>query len=301
MSCLSPIKAYKTIDGRVLFGEKKNNDITHNLLLPCRGCLFCRTESQYEWLTRLMCEKHMNQHCYFLTLTYNDNHLPDDYSFNYSDVQKFLKRVRSHFLDEAITFYVVGEYGEENGRPHYHLLVFGFNLYDKDPCGSSSFTGDTRYRSKLLDKLWGLGYTEVGSVTPQSIGYVIGYIQKRITGDMAQDHYSICNADTGEIISRVPEFSHMSLKRPIGKSYYQAYQNEIINNDRIVFDNITYKVPRYFDYLTKRYNPEKFEEILYNRLLKLRKVDPYEFSPERMRIKAEIKQIHLDRKTKKYV
>lgn len=67
----------------------------------------------------------------FVTLTYNDSHLPKD-GVNKKHVQLFKKRFKvlisrkiSIDAGKNIKFLFASEYGSKNGRPHYHGLVYG--------------------------------------------------------------------------------------------------------------------------------------------------------------------------------
>ena len=58
----------------------------------------------------------------FVTLTYDDEHLPGDQCLDHRDFQLFMKRLRKRFPSR---FFMCGEYGGLNGRPHYHSILFG--------------------------------------------------------------------------------------------------------------------------------------------------------------------------------
>ena len=65
----------------------------------------------------------------FVTLTYDDDHLPEYNSLNYKHFQDFMKRLRkSH---NGVRFYMCGEYGEDFSRPHYHALLFNCFFPDR--------------------------------------------------------------------------------------------------------------------------------------------------------------------------
>jgi hypothetical protein len=40
------------------------------------------------------------------------------------DLDLFLKRLRSYYLDEKLRYYAISEYGPTSFRPHWHLLLF---------------------------------------------------------------------------------------------------------------------------------------------------------------------------------
>lgn len=97
--------------------------------MPCGRCLACKQALAKGWALRLRLEKETSDNVDFLTLTYDEEHVPrivehGHYCFRYSDVQSFLKRLRAS-LDCRIRFFATGEYGEQfTKRPHYHLIIF---------------------------------------------------------------------------------------------------------------------------------------------------------------------------------
>lgn len=146
MNCLHPMSL------RDKFGFVKQ--------VPCGRCLACRQNHAKMWALRLRFEMTQHSDGSFLTLTYDDEHLPSEGLLNYPDVQKFFKRLRKDIEPVKVKFFCVGEYGETYGRPHYHVILFGLDfLYD--------------YQS-----IWPYGFVKAGSVTPASIGYVSGYCVK---------------------------------------------------------------------------------------------------------------------------
>lgn len=138
--------------------------------VPCGRCYGCMRMRCNGWVFRHLCELAVTDTAHFVTLTYNDDNLPfapnGNPCFCKSDVQKFLKRLRKwlsvYYPDSHIKYHVASEYGDTFGRPHYHMLVYGFpNLPD------------------ALDQIpisWGLGNVDIGSVTEASIRYVVEYI-----------------------------------------------------------------------------------------------------------------------------
>ena len=110
----------------------------------------------------------------------------------------FLKRLRRAYPDAVIRYFGCGEYGEELGRPHYHLCIFGFDFPDK--VFHKMSCGFKLYRSETLNKLWSHGHCLIGALTFESAGYVARYCTKKVTGALADDHYK----------GRTPEFALIS-------------------------------------------------------------------------------------------
>ena len=75
------------------------------------------------WALRCMHEAKLHDRNCFVTLTYDDLHLPPHGSLRYRDIQLFHKKLRRRV--GAFRFFLCGEYGEQLGRPHYHACYFG--------------------------------------------------------------------------------------------------------------------------------------------------------------------------------
>lgn len=88
-----------------------------------------------------------------------------------------MKRLRKN-TGCPIRYFVCGEYGDTNGRPHYHAIIFGYDWPDKRRHSSGS-RGDALYTSKKLDEQWSHGACYIGNVSPDSCGYVARYVMKK--------------------------------------------------------------------------------------------------------------------------
>lgn len=218
--------------------------------LPCGRCVGCRLERSRQWATRIMFESQFHSKSCFLTLTYSDENLPYPPSLNYRDFQLFLKRYRKEV--GSLRFFVCGEYGDLTARPHFHACIFGHDFDDKVIFDVRP-SGHSLYRSPLLERLWPLGISSIGSLTFESAAYVARYVLKKVTGDAAEDHYSRIDVDTGEVFHVEPEFARMSLKPGIGSSWFEKYNSQVYGeNDFVIVNGHTCKPPRYFDKLLRR-------------------------------------------------
>lgn len=151
----------------------------------CGQCMPCRVNHRRRWTVRLLLEALTHSASFFVTLTYAPEHLPEGGTLVIRDYQLFLKRLRN--AGEVFRYYLCGEYGEQNFRPHYHAALFGLRDY------------------RVVEHCWRLGGVHVGDVTAESAHYMLGYITKRMT-----------NAGDSRLAGRHPEFSRMSLKPGIG-------------------------------------------------------------------------------------
>lgn len=234
----------------------------------------------------------------FVTLTYETSKVPPFGSLYYPHVQDFLKRLRYAHGDKGpIRYFVVGEYGSLNLRPHYHALLFGVGFPDQKQF--SKRNGVTLYSSKTLDRIWTHGFTTVGEVTFESAAYCARYSLKKVTGDRASDHYRTVDSSTGEVGFRTPEFCHMSLKNGgIGFGFMQKYQRDIYPDGMVVQRGGRYgKTPRYYDKKFKDLDPDQAEALAMERELRAyeRRMDNTE---ERLAVKQEVAEARLKFKTR---
>lgn len=255
MNCYKPVVAFKPLDGGpVSFSERKNH---REIKLPCGGCIGCRIRRREEWAVRLYCESKMHANNHFITLTYSPENMPSDMSLRYVDVQKWLRAMRQKH--GPFRFFCVGEYGEKYSRPHYHVLTFGLDLPDLVK-SNSVFSKSDIFGSESVDRFWKHGFSSIGEVTYASARYCAVYVTKRISGDLAEDHYLRVNPDTGELHRVVPEFGNMSLKPGIGQSWIEKYWPEVYvsGNPGIMIDGKAKPVPRYFDKWMEANHPDIF-------------------------------------------
>lgn len=243
MRCFYPVQAYKPDDGgKLVFSERAGYSA---LSISCGQCVGCRLKRSLGWAVRCMHECQMHEFSSFVTLTYNDESVPHDGSLRYSDFQLFMRRVRRRFPD--VRFYMAGEYGEENSRPHYHAILFGVHFGDRYPWRKSP-AGFPLFRSETLDALWAHGAAEIGDASFESAGYVARYCMKKVNGKKADEHYQRVSAD-GEVYWLKPEFAHMSLKPGIGYTWFEKFKKDIFPRDFVVVNGNKVAVPKYYDKL----------------------------------------------------
>lgn len=99
--------------------------------VPCGTCPDCRNSYYSSLLQRCIVEA-MTSYVYFITLTYDDKHLPslllNGQRFFFSDyqhIQDMFKRFRANVsLGRDFRYLHVNEYGTDKHRPHHHLIIF---------------------------------------------------------------------------------------------------------------------------------------------------------------------------------
>lgn len=230
MACHYPIAAWRALEPNkdtgkypVVFSPPKHiRKEAESLNLPCGKCVGCRADQAMMWSIRAYHESTSHLANSFLTLTYDDDHLPWDGKISKPDLQNFFKRMRHHY---KLRYIACGEYGELTRRPHYHAIIFG---QDFDEAGFCSRLDENSYTNSFLEKTWGLGHVMVAPCNLASIMYVCGYVNKKI-GDV----------DTFSLASRRPYIGHDWLKR---------YSDDIRRTGCVVISGRKFVVPqRYLD------------------------------------------------------
>lgn len=179
-----------------------------------------------------------------VTLTYDDAHLPSDGSLVRREFPLFMRRLRK--AGATARYFHCGEYGDVNGRPHYHGALFGFDFADKE-LGPPSQSGAEQWTSRELDGLWGRGLATVGCLNFESAAYIARYVTKKITGRAAEGHYSRLDDATGEVFQVEPEFATMSRRPGIARGWFEKYASEVFPSDEVIVRGRACKPPRYYD------------------------------------------------------
>lgn len=221
--------------------------------LPCGQCVGCRLERSRQWAMRCLHEKRLHRDNCFVTLTYDEEHLPVGGTLVKRDLQLFMKRLRNE-RGKGVRFYACGEYGDINRRPHYHAILFNVAFPDRRHFQTSK-AGHRLDVSKELAAIWGNGHCLIGDVTFDSAAYVARYVMKKVTGDRAASHYDVVDGD-GVVHARLPEFTLMSRRPGIGMGWYVKYGDETYRHDSVIVRGREVRPPRYYDGKLELTNPE---------------------------------------------
>lgn len=214
---------------------------------------------------RCLHEAKLHENNCFITLTYSDEHLPNDRSLHYRDFQLFMKKLRKKF-GSKIRFYMCGEYGEKFDRPHFHACIFGFDFPDRKYWKQTG-SGSKLYRSEELEKLWKYGFSSIGDVNFESAAYVARYIMKKVTGQGKHDqHYKFTDLSTGEVLEKKPEFNKMSLKPGIGYEWFKKYKSDVYPHDYVIINGRKVRPPKYYDLKYSKESPYEWEEVQQKRI-----------------------------------
>lgn len=200
MKCISPVYVRKV-------GQ----------FVPCGKCAFCIKKSIDSWCLRLSHEMEVSSSAFFITLTYDNEHLPPGEELSKRDLQLFIKRLRK--VNPGIRYFAIGEYGTEKGRPHYHAIIF--NLIDLD----------------LITRSWcdpsgaPIGHVVGDRATLGRIRYMVEY--------MALPQVDNGKAKAFRIMSRRPGIGFNYVKR--WKYFHRARSDSVV----YVFDSPN-AMPRYY-------------------------------------------------------
>lgn len=212
----------------------------------------------------------VDQAC-FITLTYSDEHMPENRSLNKREFQLFTKRLRKT-LDRKIQFLACGEYGPKTFRPHYHALIFGDD-FSFDRRYVPTKTGK-HFRSETLLKAWGKGFIDIEDMTWSNANYVAGYTMKKLAAEYKQlragglvdrSTWSAPDPETGEVHQVEAQFALMSRgvknKGGLGWEWFQRFWTDVYPSDEVILQGKKYRPPHYYDYLLKKQQPGLYAEI----------------------------------------
>ena len=112
-----------------------------------------------------MLESTCHKFSHFVTLTYKEETVPPELSRD--DASKFLHYFRKKF--GSFRFFLVGEYGEISGRPHFHAIIYTHK--------------DAAAVSEACEVSWGrkFGFFSVGHSFESAVAhYCSGYVTKKL-------------------------------------------------------------------------------------------------------------------------
>lgn len=217
----------------------------------------------------------------FVTLTLREH----QDSLDHRQWQLFAKRARRKV--GPFRFYMAGEYGELNARPHYHACLFGVDFHDKVYAGRSP-GGAKLYSSETLEALWGLGFTSLGEVTFESAAYVARYVMKKVTGESADGHY----------LGREPEYCRSSTGgrsglRGIGHSWFARYgETDVLRDCKVLVNGVRAAAPRYYRKLLRERFPTEVKLVQHAQGIARIGVD-MDDGPSRLEAKAKVLDARL--------
>lgn len=234
------------------------------MLVPCGHCDLCLNRKTLDFTTRCDIETSLSHNSAFITLTYNNDHLPVNNSLYKHVAQRWIKRCRKFLSDrgydgQSFKYFIVGEYGSKSGRPHYHAIIWNLpddyvssfsdtwhaykNLCDETWCNKYRLYGDDGkcLRNENGGFVFGIdsyGFVYIGDTSRDSIRYCAKYMRK---GSVTPDG---CE----------PPFRLYSYKPTIGfefcdqwREWYRNHPHETeISYTRLDGTLVTVPIPAYF-------------------------------------------------------
>jgi len=197
-----------------------------------------------------------------------------------------MKRLRKHFTDREVRFYMCGEYGPLNQRPHYHACLFNVDFRsDRVPSGRSG-SGHVFYDSPLLSRLWSHGRVSVQDLSRETALYTAGYITKKILGPNSERAYDQVDSD-GVVTPRRPEYAAMSTRPGIGARWFLRFSRDVYPHDFAIGDGRRFAPPRYYDKLMRRAKEDCMDDVEFRRSERAREVAA-ENTDERRKVRAAV-------------
>lgn len=190
MKCISPIYVRKVLKS-----------------VPCGKCAFCLKKAIDAWCLRLAHEMEDSSSAFFITLTYDDVHIPTHHELSKRDATLFIKRLRNR--NPGIRYFLVGEYGSKGLRPHYHAVIF--NLLNLELI-TQSWVEEKPTNAPFGYTPPPLGFIKGNRATMGRIRYMVSYMATPPPSDLGD---------------REPPFRLMSRNPGIGHSYVAKNSNGI--------------------------------------------------------------------------
>lgn len=229
-------------DEKISYG---NSVLYNKFEIPCGHCIGCRLDKSRDWANRCLLEMQQYPSNFFVTLTYDNDHVPcstgcdpdsgelfTTFTLVKRDWQLFMKRLRKAYdvihPGEKLRFFMCGEYGENTFRPHYHAIIFNLELDDLVWYKFSE--GYAYYHSEFMTKQWSddnnqpIGDLVVAPATWETAAYVARYVTKKLNGAAAAKY---------DILGIIPEFCLMSRRPGIAGDYVEKNMIGLMDFDKI--------------------------------------------------------------------
>lgn len=205
--------------------------------------MYCRVLLRLDWVNRLKLEFYRRPYAYFITLTYDDLHLPVFSGLANlwkPDLDSFIDRIRNYL--PKCTVFAVGEYGghlfenpkaERPIHPHYHIALFSDDM---------AVNGVIR---EVCEARWKFGHAHVLLLSGGLIDYITGYASKKLTNTSSMK--KIMNLDIN------PEFIWTSRRPAIGDVTDQLLeiQEEHGEITHLTIDGKKVVIPKYLRFKLK--------------------------------------------------
>lgn len=240
------------------------------IMIPCGHCDGCRADQTRQWADRMILELDHSGKGIFLTMTYDDEHLPvfvnpvtgeATPTLSKRDVQLFMKRLRKFFKGCELRYYICGEYGPRTSRPHYHAIIYGIECADFVDCQTHGLNplGQTYWVSEALQsEIWQNGFCMFSDVSWQTCAYVARYVRKKLGyGELYDSRL------------KEPVFSVMSRSPGIGM-YYPIEHPDVMEKSKVYLSDQNGSkeiyLPDAFLRLLEKLDPDKYRQLKKERM-----------------------------------
>lgn len=181
MACFSPMSMVVPF----AHGAK----MTRTVKVPCNYCLSCRLTRSIYLRSIASYENYLcalsGRGSTFGTMTYCDYNVPVSLdsglaTLSKNDFQRFMKRLRKNLSKEFgnFKFMASGEYGDQFGRPHYHLTLFGVPAsYARRAVFDAWNNSDVVESTGVIR-----GTVDIGPLRAGGLSYVTKYCLKQVRG-----------------------------------------------------------------------------------------------------------------------
>jgi hypothetical protein len=258
-----------------------NYSLTKKQVFPvdCYKCVACKQKKQRD----IMLRSYLHQQglpkgakCWFLTLTYDWENIPyvdkktGEIKFGLTtdfkdkngekqiptlylkDHQLFVKRLRRFFdynyNHSSFKYLAAGEYGDKNGRPHLHYVLWDAPI--KDSVFFRQEKGKKVFVSNTIKRLWNKGLFHLSSCNSLSVvNYVSGYVMKK----KEKNYYKVNN--------QYPEFvkwSHQLARSYLLNNFDSLLQNPYIH---VPYTKKPLLIPKYFFNVIKKISLDSLYNI----------------------------------------
>jgi len=178
-------------------------------VIACRKCWQCLRDRVDDLCGRCIAEQNTSDQTLSVTLTYDDALLAKEAretgqrtvkkhaeTLVYSDVQKFLKRLRNRGYN--VRYIVAGEYGSRKGRAHWHIVLFfqGKTVPLRDLKGDVFEPQESVFLARAKnDRItwapWHLGQVLIQQPEYASFRYVLKYVLKDLDSEYNRTHLAM--------------------------------------------------------------------------------------------------------------
>lgn len=196
--CVSPLKIRNRFSNTIHYRSELGGILTvppnlysrkEFIVVPCGKCVECRDKYLNSIYQRAYVES-LSSYVYFITLTYDNEHIPCItlpngkvvYYADYRHIQALFDRFRKNF-DRDYRYLCVNEYGDNNNRPHFHLLLF-VAKYDDD-----TIITPFNIERDLFDKFYTYFAVNVGTRKCPVYERLFTYRYKYLNGKLYSNFY----------------------------------------------------------------------------------------------------------------